>query len=227
MRLYVLKGHYSVKEDVKVWDIWVRIFHWGLVALILFSWLSAELGGNWMIWHTQAGFLTAGLIIFRLIWGFIGSSRARFNRFVKGPKAISDYARGLDNKHYLGHNPLGALGVVILLTLISLQVITGLFSNDDIFIEGPLAHLVSYDTSLALTDIHELIFNLIMLTVALHILAVVFYQRIRKQPLIQAMIHGRKPAIDTAKPTRFAPNWAVLAALTSSMAATVFLFWIS
>lgn len=213
-----------MKEEIKVWDIWIRLFHWTLVSLILFSWLSAELGGNWMIWHTQAGFITAGLIVFRILWGFMGSSRARFASFVRRPKIVADYLRDSDKKTYLGHNPLGAIGVVVLIVLISLQVITGLFSNDDIFIEGPLAQFISYDTSLAITDAHELIFKLLMINIAIHVGAVIFYQRIKKQPLIQAMFHGRKPANNSADLTQFAPLASILTALAIAAGVSIWLF---
>ena len=183
-----------MKKEVAVWDIWVRLFHWTLVALIGFSWLSAELGGNWMIWHTQAGFITAGLIIFRVIWGVAGSWSARFSQFVRSPKQVMAYIKGEDKSEHLSHNPLGALGVLAILLLVALQVLTGLFSNDDIFIEGPLAHLISYDLSLEITEIHEAVFNLLLLVVATHILAVLYHQKIRKEPLIQSMLHGRKPS---------------------------------
>lgn len=187
-----------MKKEVAVWDIWIRIFHWTLVALIGFSWLSAELGGNWMIWHTQAGFVTAGLIIFRLIWGLAGSWSARFSHFIRSPKQIISYLKGEDKTEHLSHNPLGALGVVAILLLIALQVVTGLFSNDDIFIEGPFAYLVSYETSLDITEIHETLFNLLMLILAMHIGAVIYHQKIRKEPLIQSMFHGRKPSRQSA-----------------------------
>ena len=212
-----------MKRDFKVWDIWVRLFHWTLVALIGFSWLSAELGGNWMIWHTQAGFVTAGLILFRLVWGFAGSWSARFKTFVKSPSQVIAYLKGEDKSEHLSHNPLGALGVLALISLVTLQVITGLFSNDDIFIEGPLAHLISYDLSLEITDLHEGVFNLLLAIVALHVAAVLYHQKIRKEPLIQAMLHGRKPA-QTPPAELKTPVVALLVALTTGLGLSLWLF---
>lgn len=216
-----------MKTEVKVWDIWVRLFHWSLVGLILFSWLSAELGGNWMIWHTQAGFITAGLISFRLIWGFFGSWSARFSAFVKGPRQVLNYLRGKDSTEHLSHNPLGALGVLALLALIAAQVITGLFSNDDIFIEGPLASMISYDLSLAITEVHEGIFNLLMLVIGVHLAGVFFHQKLRGERLIQAMFHGRKAvsdAIANRAPKLKTPIIALFVALAIGISISSWLF---
>lgn len=212
-----------MKKEVAVWDIWVRLFHWTLVALIGFSWLSAELGGNWMIWHTQAGFITAGLIIFRVIWGVAGSWSARFSQFVRSPKQVMAYIKGEDKSEHLSHNPLGALGVLAILLLVALQVLTGLFSNDDIFIEGPLAHLISYDLSLEITEIHEAVFNLLLLVVATHILAVLYHQKIRKEPLIQSMLHGRKPS-SLPVPQLKTPIAALIIALAIGAGISLWLF---
>jgi len=215
-----------LKQEVAVWDIWVRLFHWTLVGLIGFSWLSSELGGNWMIWHTQAGFITAGLIVFRIVWGVAGSWSARFSNFVKPPRQVIAYVKGADKKEHLSHNPLGALSVVAILLLIALQVMTGLFANDDIFIEGPFAHLVSYERSLDITEVHETLFNLLIAVLALHIAAVLFHQVIRKEPLIQSMLHGRKPSpnkVTAKKPT----TAALIIALASGASVSLWLFSLS
>lgn len=216
-----------MSREIKVWDIWVRLFHWLLVLLILFNWLSAELGDVWMEWHIRAGFLTAGLVVFRLIWGLWGSWSARFSAFVKAPKQILRYIQGEDNTHYLSHNPLGGIGVVALLGLILAQVITGLFSNDDILIEGPFASLISYDASLLMTDVHEAIFNLLMIVIVIHLAGVLFHQTIRREPLIQAMIHGRKPLNPTDKgqdrPLKV-PFFALVLALGGGVTLTYWLF---
>lgn len=214
-----------MKNEIKVWDIWVRIFHWSLVLLILFSWLSAELGGNWMEWHTQAGFVTAGLITFRIIWGFWGSWSARFSAFLTSPKQVLRYLKREDRSEYLSHNPLGGWGVAALIMLISLQVITGLFSNDDIFIEGPLAQFVSYDTSLAITEIHEALFKLLVLLIVTHLAGVFFHQRVCKERLIQAMFHGRKLTESVASvPKLKTPLVALVIALGAAVALSVWLF---
>lgn len=115
-----------------VWDIFIRLFHWILAASILFAWWSVEQGGNWMDWHMRAGYLVLALILFRLIWGFIGTSHARFADFVRSPGATLNYTRALLGRrepHYSGHNPLGGWMVVILLLLCLVQAGTGLFTT--------------------------------------------------------------------------------------------------
>ena len=185
-------------KKVVVWDIGTRLFHWLLVVSILFSWISAELGGNWMIWHTKSGYVIAGLLSFRLIWGFIGSGPSRFSSFIKGPKAVIHYLSGKDKTRYLTHNPAGALSVIALITLSLLMVITGLFGNDDIFIEGPLAYLISYESQLRSTELHHLIFKALILMIAMHILAIVWYQKIKGEVLVKPMIDGFKESEKSA-----------------------------
>ena len=179
-----------------VWDIFVRLFHWTLAASILFAWWSVEEGGNWMDWHMRAGYLVLALILFRLIWGFIGTRHARFRDFVRSPGATLGYAKALLSRrepHFTGHNPLGGWMVVVLLLLCLIQAGTGLFTTDDIFIEGPLNSLVSSQLASTLTSIHRLNFNLLQAAVVLHLAGVFFHQVFKREPLVQAMIHGRKP----------------------------------
>lgn len=179
-----------------VWDILVRLFHWTLAASILFAWWCGEQGGNWMDWHMRAGYLVLALVLFRLIWGFIGTPYARFREFVLPPYKTLAYTRTLlkgKERHYIGHNPLGGWMVVVLLLLCLAQAGTGLFATDDIFTEGPLSSLVDSDIASWLTGIHKLNFNLLLGAVALHLAGVIFHQGVKREPLVQAMIHGRKP----------------------------------
>lgn len=216
-----------------VWDIFIRLFHWILAASILFAWWSVEQGGNWMDWHMRAGYLVLALILFRLIWGFIGSSHARFADFVRSPGATLNYARALlarREPHYSGHNPLGGWMVVVLLLLCLVQAGTGLFTTDDIFIEGPLNSLVSSDLADTLTSIHRFNFNLLQAAVALHLAGVIFHQVFKREPLVQAMIHGHKPAITgedgtKTRSVRVSPLRALLSLLPAA-ALFVFLYWI-
>ena len=130
---------------IKVWDAPVRLFHWLLAVLVAVSVSTGYIGGNVMRWHVWSGCAILGLLIFRLLWGFAGSTTARFAHFVRGPRAALGYARGLLSRspsHTPGHNPLGGWMVLLLLASAALQAGTGLFSNDDIATEGPLDHLV-------------------------------------------------------------------------------------
>ena len=125
---------------VKVWDLPVRIFHWTLVLLIAFSWWSGKEGGNVMQYHMWSGYAILTLVLFRVVWGFCGSSSARFTGFVRGPRAAIAYLRTLTERRagaHLGHNPLGGWNVVLLLVCILIQAGTGAFANDAIVPQGP------------------------------------------------------------------------------------------
>jgi len=180
---------------VRVWDVPVRVFHWVLVALIATSWITVEIGGNAMTYHMWAGYATLALLIFRIVWGFVGSTHARFADFCYGPSRTLAYLRGLlrlDPPFYAGHNPLGGWSVILLLACVSLQAVTGLFANDDIMIEGPLVKHVSGDTSSLLTTIHRWNFNVLLGLVCIHVAAAIFYLVVKRENLIRAMFTGRK-----------------------------------
>lgn len=180
-------------KPLVVWDLPTRLFHWCLAVLIGVSWLTGEMGE--MEWHMRSGIAILALVLFRLLWGFFGSTTARFSDFLTSPVTAYRYARGLlagKNDRYLGHNPLGGWMVVALLGLVFLQASSGLFANDDIFTEGPLYHLVTKSTSDWLTGIHKSLFDILLAAAALHIAAAFFYLLVKKDNLILPMIHGRK-----------------------------------
>ena len=195
---------------IAVWDWPVRLFHWALVALLGGAWASAEAGVEYMQWHMRCGYAVLTLLVFRLLWGLWGSRSARFAGFVRGPRAVLSYARAWFSRrpqHYLGHNPLGGWMVMILLALVAMQAGTGLFANDDIFNEGPLARLVAGDTSGFLTFVHKTNFNLLLLAAGLHVAAVLLYLW-RGENLLKAMFTGRKPAgVYEDRPGFMAPLW--------------------
>jgi cytochrome b len=173
---------------VRVWDLPTRVFHWSLLALVVVAFVTGEIGGNAMVWHGRAGLGILGLIVFRLVWGFVGSTYARFTHFVRGPGAIRAYLAG--QWQGLGHNPLGALSVLGLLAVVAFQAATGLFANDDIAFRGPLQALVSDAVSNQLTGWHHLGKNLMIALVVLHVGALVFYVRVKKHNLLKPMVLG-------------------------------------
>lgn len=174
---------------VPVWDLPVRLVHWGLVVLIGCSWWSAEYGE--IEWHIRSGMAVLFLLLFRVLWGFLGSSTARFSSFVTGPRRLMAYLRDPGSWHGVGHSPLGALSVIALLALIGLQVWFGLpLSDEDGVVSGPLNRLVSFETAEFAHDIHELLFNVLLGFIALHVAAIVYY-RWRGQRLVRAMVTGR------------------------------------
>lgn len=173
---------------VYVWDLPTRLFHWSLVACVVGAFVTANIGGNLMVWHGRLGLAIFGLLVFRLIWGVIGSSYARFAVFVRGPRAILAYLLG--RWRGLGHNPLGALSVLAMLGMLFAQAMTGLFANDDIAYSGYLASRVDADLSARITSIHQLLEKLLMALVALHIGAIAYYARVKKQNLVKPMLTG-------------------------------------
>jgi len=180
-----------------VWDWPVRIFHWSLVVSILGAFATNRLGVKYFAYHAFFGYAVITLVVFRVWWGFLGPRHARFANFVKGPKAVLRYmhatGRGWKTRH-AGHNPLGALMVVLLLALLGAQAAFGLFANDEIFNAGPLAGLVSKSVSLNLTSLHRKLFYLIAGAAILHIGAVLAHWRLKGDNLVSAMITGKKPA---------------------------------
>ena len=201
---------------VKIWDVPTRLFHWTLAVGMGFMWFSAEMGGFWMDWHMQVGIFMLALVLFRIVWGLIGSETSRFTSFLSSPKAALQHLHELKQPkeaYHAGHNPLGAWMVVFLLAGLLVQGGTGLFASDDIMVEAPLYGLVSESLSSKLTGIHHLVFNLLLLAAAVHIFAVIFYKLRKRTNLIKAMVAGSAdwPAHEPA-PTalKFASPWLAL-----------------
>lgn len=212
-----------------IWDIFIRVYHWLLVAGIGFAWWTIEQGGDWMEWHMYSGILVLSLVLFRVIWGFVGGGGyARFNQFVRSPSVTLRYARDLmRNKeaHYVGHNPMGGWAVIALLLFCAIQAGTGLFTTDDIAFDGPLNHLISSALASDITRFHKQFFNILLGMIVLHIAAILFHQLVRNEKLIQAMFSGKKPAenavdIVTSKPLSI-KNSLIFGAITAAIAAAV------
>lgn len=177
-------------KRITLWDLPLRIFHWSLLVLVAAAFVSVQIGGNAMIWHGRFGTAIIGLLTFRLVWGVVGSTYARFSAFVRGPKAIVAYLRGEWNG--IGHNPLGALSVLGMLTVLLVQVLTGLFANDDIAFQGPYAALISSDNSVFITGVHKSNVWLLGGLIGAHLAAIFYYVRIKRDNLLEPMIVGYK-----------------------------------
>lgn len=180
---------------VLVWDIPTRLFHWSIVALVLLSWVSADQG--YMTVHLWSGMALLTLLLFRVAWGFCGSTTARFGNFLRTPPEVLRYLRhGGTKLLYAGHNPAGGLMVLAMIAVLLAQTVTGLFASDGIRFHGPLALLVTEDQSLQITGLHETIFNVILLLIWCHVAAIGFYLLVKGENLIRPMFTGRKPFTD-------------------------------
>ncbi|MGS0679573.1 cytochrome b/b6 domain-containing protein [Shewanella sp. 125m-7] len=182
---------------IKVWDVPTRVFHWGMLCLLGGLWWSADAGE--MEWHQILAYGLMILIAVRLIWGLIGSDTSRFSHFVHSPKTVINYLgktrrEGISSS--IGHNPVGGYMVVTLITLICVQLISGLFATDDIFTEGPLYSLVSSDTASWLTWLHKKNFDLILILAAVHVLAVGVHM-IKGDKILGPMFSGYKTLPDS------------------------------
>ncbi|MFN3579727.1 MAG: cytochrome b/b6 domain-containing protein [Pseudomonas sp.] len=201
---------------VKVWDLPLRLFHWLLVLAVIGALVTVNLGGNWMIWHGRFGMAVFALLVFRLVWGVLGSTHSRFINFFPTPGRLLGYLRG--QWQGLGHNPLGALSVFALIGLFGFQAASGLVSSDDIAFSGPLSRAVSSDLSSLLSGWHRRTEELIYLLVGLHVLAIAVY-RLRGERLVGPMIHGRKEVKSPAEQSSGGGWLALLVALVIAAAA--------
>jgi cytochrome b len=175
---------------IRLWDLPLRIFHWSLVAAVAVAIVTGELGGSWMDLHGQAGLAILGLVSFRLTWGLVGSTHARFLSFIPTFARIRAYLRG--QWRGVGHNPLGALAVFALLGLLAAQVTTGLFSNDDISFSGPLYALIDEELGARLTGWHRQLSTALFVLLALHVVAIGAYLRFKRDNLVKPMVTGWK-----------------------------------
>lgn len=181
--------------SVRVWDLPVRLFHWVIVVLIGFQLVTGYVGGDLMPYHVYSGYAVLVLVVFRILWGFAGSTHARFASFMAGPVATFHFAKRLFSREavpQVGHNPLGGWMVIALVALLALQAGSGLFSNDGASTEGPLAERVSLDASNWLTEFHRWNVKLLVILSLAHVAAVVFHLVVKRDNLIGAMFTGVK-----------------------------------
>lgn len=180
-----------VTRAVRVWDLPVRLTHWSFAVLVPAMWITAE-NSQWG-WHTRLGHALLALLIFRVIWGFVGTDTARFCSFVKGPGKVLAYLRGgYEHKSEKGHNPLGALAVLAMLAIIAAQVGMGLFAGDPFDgATGPLNPLVGVLTADTITETHKWFVYVVFAMIGLHILAIGVYGAFQANNLIGAMIGGK------------------------------------
>jgi cytochrome b len=230
-----------------VWDLPIRLFHWLLVALLCFSFATAlveDLVDTEL--HMASGYAIFGLILFRLGWGFWGGTYARFAEFLAGPGACIAYLRQLfsadsspasetasDHSYYVGHNPVGGWMIIIMLVVILVQITTGLFANDDILYEGPLAYKVSEELSSQLTVLHKQNYYLLFFLIILHLTAIAFYRIFKHQNLVTSMLTGyrcvsEKTAQTVTNAMYPATNWWMVTGIAGGAGLVVYavIYWL-
>ena len=206
----------------RVWDLPTRLFHWALVVLIGLAWWTAETGRNSL--HLWLGYGVLFLLLFRILWGFLGSSTSRFSAFVRGPRAVAEYIRNRFRWPLAGHAPLGALSVIALLALLLVEVGTGLFAADeDGFFSGPLAYLVSIGASDRMTGWHEELFDWLLILIGLHVAAILLYRLALGRNLVGPMITGKADLPRGMEPMRPATPIVAIFCTLVAVAATAWI----
>ena len=205
--------------DTPVWDLPVRLFHWSFAICFAVSWISGQMEKRDL--HYGSGMVLLGLVIFRLLWGLVGSPTARFTHFLRWPNAAIAYLRSAFGhrapSYSFGHNAAGGLMVAGLVGLIGLQTLSGMASTDDVIFEGPLYGRLPEWLARPLEVVHEPLSNVLLALVALHILVIVVYLVVKRENLVRAMIVGRaklpEPVVRSAEArgeTKGAPVWRAL-----------------
>ncbi|WP_166041795.1 cytochrome b/b6 domain-containing protein [Sphingosinicella sp. YJ22] len=210
------------RPRVRIWDWPTRAFHWLLVLLIPALWWTAE--NDQAEIHVLLGLGAFALILFRLLWGLMGSSTARFASFIRGPRAVMSYLNGHAAK-VVGHNPLGGLSVAAMLALLTVQAGLGLFATDDdgeVF--GPLSLWLDEDMVETITELHETLFNVLLVFIALHIAAILYYALVQRKNLVGPMLTGRGGAPEGVEEMRGAPAWRLAVAALVTLGATAWLW---
>ena len=197
-------------KKIRVWDLPVRLFHWTLVVLLTTSYFTGRAGGEWMKFHFWSGYAILTLLLFRIAWGCVGSTTARFSDFVKGPEACLVHLRDLAlgrRTYEAGHNPAGGAMVMVLLFAVLAQVAAGLFSADTDMgmVNGPLSNLIAEKWVDRLTHFHSFWVNVLLVLVGVHVLAAFVYLVWKRQNLIGAMFTGHKPLADVVASGEPAP----------------------
>lgn len=207
-------------SPVRVWDFPTRLFHWALALLFCVQWWSGK--AEKIEIHIATGLGLIGLLLFRLIWGFVGGSTARFVGFVRGPGSVLAYLRGRGGP-VIGHNPLGGWSVLAMLVLLLVQAGLGLFASDEDAVDaGPLSDWVSFDSAQRLLENHETLFNILLALIGLHVATVIYYL-LRGDNLIAPMLSGRRVHPEGVQPLRPAPAWRFAVAVLIAAALPLWL----
>jgi cytochrome b len=210
---------------VRVWDAPVRIVHWLIALAMPALWWTAEKDA--LDWHRRIGYAVLGLVIFRIVWGFVGGSTARFSSFLHGPRAVAAYAARLikgEKAAVVGHNPMGGWSVAALLALTAAETVLGLFAVDVDGLEpGPLSRFVSFDAGRLAAHWHHMLFNALLALIGLHLIAIAFYAFVKRDNLVWPMLTGSRPAPEDAAAMSPVPAWRALVLAGAAAALTVWI----
>jgi cytochrome b len=183
----------DIDRKIIVWDAPTRLFHWLTATLVLAAYITWRL--DWMDWHAKAGYALLALVGFRLLWGFFGSETARFSRFLTSPRTALRHLMHIlrrESDRQAGHNPAGGWMVLVLLTLLFGETLSGLYVANDVADQGPLTEIVPARIANTITALHWIFWDLLLGAIALHVLAIVLYAAAKGQNLVTPMITGRK-----------------------------------
>ena len=197
-----------------VWDAPLRLFHWTLAVLVTFSFVTGKVGGDWMAWHMRSGYAILTLLAFRIGWGFFGGETARFSRFLRGPATAARYVRDLVARRYpggIGHNPLGGWAVLAMLAIVLTQAISGLFVDDEISNQGPLAVKAPGAIVTRMSAIHDFNQWLVLAIALLHVAAIATYWKLLRRNLVSPMVTGEAEVPAGTAPPSMGSRIAALA----------------
>ncbi|HUB96947.1 MAG TPA: cytochrome b/b6 domain-containing protein [Stellaceae bacterium] len=181
------------ERPIIVWDVPTRLFHWLVVALVIAAYVTLEL--NWMDMHAWIGEAVLALVLFRLLWGFLGSDTALFSRFIKAPGVAIRHLAHLFRRepdHQIGHNPAGGWMVLLLLFLLLGETLSGLYVANDVADDGPFTEIVPASVADAITRLHAIFWYALLAAITLHVAAILVYWIAKRQNLVLPMITGRK-----------------------------------
>jgi cytochrome b len=208
------------RRAILVWDIPTRLFHWATAALIVIAYVTYVLGS--MDWHARAGDAVLVLVLFRLLWGFLGSDTSRFSRFAATPRAALAYLRHLfvrEPDRQIGHNPAGGWMVFLLLALLLGETLSGIYVQNDVANQGPLTEITPPRIANAISAAHRIFWDALLAAIAIHIVAIAIYASAKGHDLVRPMISGIKtlPA-SLAQPATASPMRAVILLAISAIA---------
>ena len=211
-----------------IWDLPLRIFHRLFALTIAGSWYTSEHSSDFIEYHMLLGYFALGLLVFRISWGLVGPKHARFSQFIPSFKTLINYLTCIkqNKKHYSpGHNPLGALMVILMIVLISLQAVSGLFINDDVFSSGPYYGSIAPEIEKIMSFLHHNLFDIMIVSIILHLSAITYYWKIKKENLILPMITGKKNVNEINESDAISSSRIPLA-ISIVIAAIFFVYWL-